>query len=117
MALADPLSRLCSPSGGLYDVNLPAKLATLLRHLPDEVRNAKTVRVHTNKDTAEAARIVQKWRIPTNPISQTQVTSPTKADFIIERTDRERDSTLDGIFTANFFSGRNKAFYSRTVVA
>ena len=82
MALADPLSRLCSPSGGLYDRSLPAKLATLLRHLPDHVRNANIVRVHTNKDTAAAARIVQKWRIPTNPISQTQTTSATKSDFI-----------------------------------
>ena len=75
MALANPLSRLCSPSGGLYDMTLPGKLATLLRHLPPYVRDAKAVRVHTNKDTAAAARIVQKWRTLTNPISQTQTTS------------------------------------------
>ena len=83
MALADPLSRLCSPSGGLYDMTLPAKLATLLKHLPKHVKDAKIMRVHTNKDTAAAARIVQKWRTPTNPISQSQMTSDTRSDFII----------------------------------
>ena len=82
MALADPLSRLCSPSGGLYDMALPAKMATLLKHLPDFVRGAKSNRVHANNDTAAAARIVQKWRRPTNPISQTQLTAGTKTDFI-----------------------------------
>jgi hypothetical protein len=64
-------------------MTLPAKLATLLRHLPDHVRNAKNIRVHTNKDTAAAGRIVQKWRNPTNPISPAQITSSTKTDFII----------------------------------
>ena len=44
----------------IYDLNLPAKLATLLQHLPDSVRNAKNVLVYTNKDTAAAARIVQE---------------------------------------------------------
>jgi transposase InsO family protein len=83
MALADPLSRLCSPSGGLYDMTLPSKLATLLQHLPKWVKNAKNVRVHTNKDTAAARRIIQNWRIPTNPISPAQLTSATKSDFII----------------------------------
>ena len=83
MALADPLSRLCSPSGGLYDRALPRKLAILLQHLPDHVKDAKNMRVHTNKDTAEARRIVQKWRNPTNPISPAQLTSATKSDFII----------------------------------
>ena len=83
MALADPLNRLCSPSGGLYDMSPPSKFATLLRHLPEHVKAAKLVRVHANKDTAAASRIVQKWRTPTNPISQTQITSQTKSDFII----------------------------------
>ncbi len=83
MAIADPLSRLCSPSGGLYDKALPRKHATLLKHLPDRIKDARIVRVHANKDTAEAARIVQRWRNPTNPISQTQVTSQTNSDFII----------------------------------
>jgi hypothetical protein len=83
MALADPLSRLCSPSGGLYDMTLPVKLATLLQHLPKWVKNARNVRVHTNKDTAAARRIVQKWRTPMNPISPSQLNSATKSDFII----------------------------------
>ena len=50
MYLADPLSRLCSPKGGLYDVTLPGKIATLLKHLPAHVKTAKTVRVHANKE-------------------------------------------------------------------
>ena len=83
MALADPLSRLCSPSGGLYDLNLPARLATLFQHSPDSVCNAKNVRAHTNKDTAAAARIVQQWQTPTNPISQNQITSSKRFDFIV----------------------------------
>ena len=83
MALADPLSRLCSPSGGWYDMTLPSKLATLLQHLPDRIRNATTVRVHANKDGAAASRVVQKWRTPKKPISQTQLTAPGKTDFII----------------------------------
>ena len=64
-------------------MTLPSKIATLLRHLPPHVKNAKTVRVHANKDTAAASRMIQKWRTPTNPISQTRLTSATGADFII----------------------------------
>ena len=64
-------------------MELPAKLSTLLKHLPQHIRNARNVRVHANKDTAAAARIVQKWRTPTNPISQTLLNSVTKADFIV----------------------------------
>ena len=67
MALADPLSGLCSPSVGLYDMNLSAKLAALLKHLPERIRNAKTVRVYANNDSAAAARIVQKWHVPQIP--------------------------------------------------
>ncbi len=64
-------------------MTLPVKLAALLDHLPEYLQNVRTVRVHTNKDTAEAARIVQRWRTPMNPISQSQLTASAKADFII----------------------------------
>jgi hypothetical protein len=60
MLLADPLSRICAPSDGFYDVELPAKIHALLQHLPEEVAVCKTVRVSANKDTAAMARMVQK---------------------------------------------------------
>ncbi len=70
MLLADPLSRLCAPSDGFYDVSLPAKVNVLLENLPLQVAECKTMRVFANKDTAAVVRMVQKWRKPTNPISQ-----------------------------------------------
>ncbi len=38
MLLADPLSRICAPNDGFYDVELPAKIHALLQPLPEEVR-------------------------------------------------------------------------------
>ncbi len=70
MLLADPLSRLCAPSDGFYDVSLPAKVDFLLKCLPQQVAECKTMRVFANKDTAAVACMVQKWRKPINPISQ-----------------------------------------------
>ncbi len=75
MLLADPLSRICAPSDGFYDVKLPAKIHALLQHLPEEVAVCNTVRVSANKDTAAMARMVQKWRKPTNPVGQGRLTS------------------------------------------
>ena len=70
MLLADPLSRLCAPSDGFYDDTLPAKIHTLLENLPPQVAECRAMRVSANKDTAAVSRIVQRWRKPTNPISQ-----------------------------------------------
>jgi hypothetical protein len=71
MLLADPLSRLCALSDGFYDVSLPAKkVNVLLENLPLQVAECKMMRVFANKDTAAVARMVQKWRKPTNLISQ-----------------------------------------------
>ena len=70
MLLADPLSRLCAPSDGFYDVSLPAKVSVLLENLPQQVAECRMMRVFANKDTAAVARMVQKWRKSTNPISQ-----------------------------------------------
>ncbi len=75
MLLADPLSRICAPSDGFYDVELPVKIHGLLQHLPEEVAVCKTVRVSANKDTAAMARMVQKWRKPTNSVGQGRLTS------------------------------------------
>jgi hypothetical protein len=70
MLLADPLSRLCAPSDGFYDVSLPAKVNVLLENLPQQVAECKVMRVFANKDTVTVARMVQKWRKPTNPNDQ-----------------------------------------------
>jgi hypothetical protein len=68
--LADSLSRFCAPSDGFYDVTLPSKVHTLLENLPPQVADCRVMRVSANKDTAAVSHIVQKWRKPTNPISQ-----------------------------------------------
>jgi hypothetical protein len=49
--------------GSIHHI-LPRKLAALFEHLPDKVRNNENVRVYA------AGRLVQKWRKPSNRISQ-----------------------------------------------
>jgi hypothetical protein len=78
MLLADPLSRLCAPSDGFYDISLPTKVNVLLENLPQQVAECRMLRVFANKDTAAVARMVQKWRKPTNPISQGKLRSFTE---------------------------------------
>jgi hypothetical protein len=75
MLFADPLLRVCGPTEGWYDSSLPRKLAALFEHLPDLVRNNVNVRVYAGKDTYAAGRLVQKWRKPSNPISQGKLLS------------------------------------------
>jgi hypothetical protein len=75
MLLADPLSRLCAPGHSFYDVSLPGKVDVLLQNLPQQVAECNAMRVSANKDTAVVARMVQKWRKPTNPISQGKLSS------------------------------------------
>jgi hypothetical protein len=70
MLFADPLSRVCGPTEGWYDPSLPRKLAALFEHLPNEVRNNPNLRVYAGKDTYAAGRLLQKWRKPSNRISQ-----------------------------------------------
>jgi hypothetical protein len=70
MLFADPLSRVCGPNGGWFDPSLPRKLPALFEHLPDEVRKKENVRIYAGKDTYAAGRLVQKWRKPSNRISQ-----------------------------------------------
>ncbi len=77
MLLADPLSRLCSPSSGFFDPTLPAKLQALLRYLPENIKNHENVRVYAFKDTAALSRHIQQWRTPKNPISQGRLSSAT----------------------------------------
>ncbi len=75
MLLADPLSRLCAPGDGFYDILLPGKVGVLLQNLLQQVAECNSMRVSVNKDTAAVARLVQKWRKPTNPISQGKLSS------------------------------------------
>ncbi len=83
MLISDALSRICQPENDLYNRNLPRFLAVLLDRLPEAVRNVKHIRVHANKDTAVAGRIVQKWRVPKNQISLDSPTSSGDTDFAI----------------------------------
>jgi hypothetical protein len=49
MLLADPLSRLCAPGDGFYDVSLPGKINVLLQNLPPQVADCAAMRVSANK--------------------------------------------------------------------
>ena len=62
-----------------HRLELPALLSELLQRLPDSIRKAHSIRVTAEKDTHLATRIVQRWRVPKNPISN--VRSDNKEDF------------------------------------
>ena len=80
--LADPLSRL--PRGDTFQrLQLPAILNELLSRLPDSVRDARSIRVTAEKDTHLATRLVQRWRNPKNPISNTRSDAKESSDFLI----------------------------------
>ncbi len=70
MLFADPLSRVCGPTEGWFDPSLPRKLAALFECLSEEVRNNDSIKVCAGKDTYAAEQLVQKWRKPSNRISQ-----------------------------------------------
>jgi hypothetical protein len=55
----------------------------LFRELPLSVKQAMNIRFNAEKDTAVVTRIVQKWREPTNPISNTIGSPSTNVDFLI----------------------------------
>ena len=81
MLLADPLSRLCSPSSGFFDPTLPSKLQALLKHLPANLKKHENVRVYAYKDTAALSRHVQLWRELKNPISQGRLATSVAKNF------------------------------------
>ena len=66
-----------------HRLELPALLAELLQRLPDSVRTAHSVRVTAEKDTHLATRIVQRWRVPKNPISKFRSDNKEDFDFLI----------------------------------
>ena len=83
MSIADPLSRLARQEHQLDNLDLPLMLEMLLKELPSSVRNALSIRVNAEKDTIVATRIVQRWRKPSNPISNTVGSISDKIDFLI----------------------------------
>ncbi len=83
MSIADPLSRLVRQEHRVENLDLPVLLEMLLSELPQELRTAQHIRVNAEKDTQVATRIVQRWRTPTNPISNTVGPTTEKLDFLI----------------------------------
>ena len=53
MLLADPLSRLCAPGDGFYDISLPGKVGVLLQNLPPQVAECSAMRV-----SAKSAKVL-----------------------------------------------------------
>jgi hypothetical protein len=64
-------------------LELPALLTELLQRHPDSVRTAHSIRVTAEKDTHLATRIVQRWRAPTNLISNVRSDNKEDFDFLI----------------------------------
>ncbi len=81
MAIADPLSRLARQEHQPDNLDLPLMLEMLLKELPSSVRNALNIRFNAEKDTIVTTRIVQRWRKPSNPISNTVGSTSGKFDF------------------------------------
>ena len=81
VAIADPLSRLARQEHQLDNLDLTLILEMLLKELPSSVRNALSIRVNAEKDTIVATRIVQRWRKPSNPISNTVGSISDEIDF------------------------------------
>ncbi len=64
-------------------MELPALLAELLQRLPDSIRTAHSIHVIAEKVTHLATRIVQRWRVPKNPISNVRADDKEDFDFLI----------------------------------
>jgi hypothetical protein len=62
MLFADPLSRVCGPTEGWHDPSIPCKIATLLKQLPESVRETPKIRLYAGKDTSGASKILYQWR-------------------------------------------------------
>ena len=62
MDISNPLSRMKRIGEGMNMVLLPLVLKELFSRLPDRIKDSKYIRVSAERDTAAAARIVQRWR-------------------------------------------------------
>jgi hypothetical protein len=62
MLFADPLSRVCGPTEGWHDPSIPSKVATLLKHLFNAIRETPRSRLYAGKDTSGISKIIYQWR-------------------------------------------------------
>jgi hypothetical protein len=65
------------------NLDLPVLLEMVLSELPEELRKAQHIRVNAEKDTQVATRMVHRWRIPNNPISNTVRLTTEKSDLLM----------------------------------
>ncbi len=80
--MADPLSRM--PQGEQFHrLELPALLSELLQRLPDSIRKTHTFESRQKRMPTSATRIVQRWRVPKNPISNVRSDNKEDFDFLI----------------------------------
>jgi hypothetical protein len=86
MTIADPLSRLARQEQRVDNFDLPVLLQMLLKELPSSIKKANNIRVNAERDTPVVTRMVQRWREPTNPISNTIGSLTDKIDFLITAT-------------------------------
>ena len=86
MEISDPLSRINRTGDSMNMVILPLVLHELLSRLPPAVKDYKYLRVSAERDTAAAARIVQRWRNLTNPISVLRPEATGNYEFLIAAT-------------------------------
>jgi hypothetical protein len=59
-------SRVCGPTEGWHDPSIPCKIATLLKHLPESIRETPKIRLYAGKDTSGVSKILHQWRRPKN---------------------------------------------------
>ena len=83
LTVGDSLSRIAREGEVLHNMGLPLFMDRLLKLLPDSVKSAESLRVNAEKDTALAARMVQRWRTPRNTINLLKMEAPAKYDFLI----------------------------------
>jgi hypothetical protein len=62
MLFVDPLSRVCAPTEGWHEPSIPSKVATLLKHLPNAIRETPRIKLYAGKDTSGISKIIYKWR-------------------------------------------------------
>ena len=86
MVVSDGLSRLKRKGHTMEMVLLPLVFKELLCRLPQEIKSARTIRVFAEKDTVAAARLVQRWRDPTNPVNTLKPEAHGSYDFLIAAT-------------------------------
>ncbi len=66
MLFTDPLSRVCGPTEGWHDPSIPCKIATLLKHLPESIRETPKIKLYAGKDTSGVSKILYQRRKPKN---------------------------------------------------